>query len=76
MFLQMSELDQLERRREELAYRLRAIGRDFRSGMSRDSGERATELENRDTLFEIQRVTQEELARVETRIYVLEHALE
>ena len=68
----MSQLEDLHRKRQELADRLEAIGRDFRSGLSADSQERATELENRDTLMEIQRVTAEELAKVENQIRELQ----
>lgn len=62
---------QLIERREALSRRLEAIHADFRRGLPADSEERAIELQNADTLAEIERVTAEELADVERRIAAL-----
>ena len=51
--------------RDRLMARLDAINEDYRRGLEADSAERAVQLENAETLAEIQRVTAEELARVE-----------
>ena len=61
----MSRRDDLLQRRQELVRRLDAIRRDYERGLSADSEERAVELENAEVLTEIQRVTREELAKVD-----------
>ncbi|GAB4198460.1 MAG: hypothetical protein Tsb002_33380 [Wenzhouxiangellaceae bacterium] len=58
----------LEQRQNELQQRLDAIKKDFGHGLSADSEERATELENAEVLNEITRVTAEELNQVEAEI--------
>lgn len=60
----MSNRDSLLRERDELQARLDAIHRDYRSGLSADASEQAIELENADTLAEIERVTAQRLADV------------
>ncbi|MEM9530518.1 MAG: hypothetical protein AAGA23_06345 [Pseudomonadota bacterium] len=61
----------LELRRDELQRRCDAIRKDYRSGLSADSGERAVELENAETLAEILRVTELTLAEVEAELKAL-----
>ncbi len=45
----------------ELEERLNRIKKDLTTGLSADFEEQATELENRDVLLEIARITEEEL---------------
>lgn len=59
-----SEMKTLLAREAELEERLEAIAADIRGGLDRDSEERAVQLENREVLEEIERVTMAELARV------------
>lgn len=59
---------ELERRRDELADRLRRINLDYRRGLDKSFDEQAVELENAEVLQEIARVTAEELSRVEAEI--------
>lgn len=59
---------ELQRRRDELRDRLERIRRDLQSGLDRDPDEQSIQLENHDTLVEIQRVTRQELARVEDQL--------
>ncbi len=47
-----------------LRERLQAIARDIRGGLDPDSEERAVQLENREVLEEIERVTRIELERI------------
>lgn len=58
------QLDQLLAKKQELETRLEKIKQDIASGLSSDFEEQATELENRDVLLEIARVTEEELEAV------------
>ena len=51
-------------KRDELLERLERIRDDLNSGLEADSEEQALQLENRDTLLEIARVTEEELEAV------------
>lgn len=62
----------LQQRRDELRDRLERIRRDLQSELDRDLDEQALQLQNRDTLAEIQRVTREELARVEDQLAKLQ----
>ncbi len=59
-----SDMESLLLREAKLQERLKAIAADFRSGLDQDSEERAQQLENREVLEEIERVTTIELARV------------
>lgn len=59
------EKQQLIDKRDELRARLQAIQADYRKGLSADSEEQVTELENRDVMAEIARTTAEELERIE-----------
>lgn len=58
------QLDQLLAKKQELETRLEKIKQDIASGLSSDFEEQATELENRDVLLEIARVTEEELEAI------------
>lgn len=62
----MSNLDRetLIRKKEELSERLERIQTDLAGGLDADFEEQAIQLENRDTLLEIARVTEEELEEV------------
>jgi RNA polymerase-binding transcription factor DksA len=55
-------------KKKELEARLEKIRQDIAGGLNPDSEERATQLENRDVLYEIQRVTAEELEAVKKRL--------
>lgn len=66
------EKTRLLAQRDELRARLDAIRRDFRQGLDADSGERAIQLENREVLEGIARVTAEEIERIEQRLRVLQ----
>jgi len=63
---------QLEARRNELRDRLERIGRDLRTPLDTDLDEQALQVQNRDQLLEIQRVTRQELARTEDQLSRLE----
>ena len=54
----------LEARHAELTQRIAAIQRDYATGLSADSEERAQELENAEVLAEISRVANDDLAQV------------
>lgn len=56
---------ELESKRDELLKRLEKIKNDVATRLSTDSSERAVELENAEVLNEIQRVTEEELEKIE-----------
>ncbi len=58
----------LQQRRDELRQRLEAIRKELRGGLDHDLEDQAIQLENRDTLLEIARVTEQELARVEQQL--------
>ncbi len=62
------ELVELKNKKQELTERLEKIKKDLANGLSADSEERAVELENRDVLMEIARVTEEELALINQKI--------
>ena len=59
-----SEMESLVLRESKLQGRLQAIAADIRGGLDPDSEERAVQLENREVLEEIERVTAIELASV------------
>jgi hypothetical protein len=54
----------LIRKRDELRERLERIRKDIAGGLDSDFEEQAVQLENRDALLEIARVTEEELEEV------------
>ena len=58
------DMEALVLRESKLQGRLQAIAADIRGGLDRDSEERALQLENREVLEEIERVTAIELASV------------
>lgn len=58
----------LQQKRDELTQRLQAIRRDLQGGLDRDMSDQAIQLENRDTLLEIARVTEQELAEIERQL--------
>lgn len=59
---------ELKQKRDRLRERLASIRRDLDSGLDRDLEDQAQQLENRDTLLEIARVTEQELREVEVRL--------
>lgn len=66
----MSNTDKQElmAKKQELQARLEKIKADIAGGLDADSEERAVQLENRDVLMEIARVTEEELQRVKAAL--------
>lgn len=60
--------NELEQKRDRLSERLASIRRDLDSGLDRDLEDQAQQLENRDTLLEIARVTEQELRDVEVQL--------
>ena len=64
----MTDKETLLTKKKELEERLERIKRDIGHKLSADSEERATELENRDVILEIARVTEEELASVNAEL--------
>ncbi len=64
--------EELIQKRNELMQRLEAIKADYRRGLDADSEERAVELENRETLQEIERVTLEEIAKIDEQLKALD----
>ncbi|TVQ36238.1 MAG: hypothetical protein EA370_08480 [Wenzhouxiangella sp.] len=64
--------DELIKRRDELRGRIEAIRRDLRGGLEHDLEEQAQQLENYDTLMEIARVAEQDLAKVEAALATLQ----
>ena len=64
----MTAKEALLEKKKELEERLEKIKQDLGHGLSADSEEQAVELENRDVLLEIARVTEEELARLNKKL--------
>jgi len=64
----MTDKETLLSKKQELEERLERIKRDIGHKLSADSEEQATELENRDVILEIARVSEEELARVNVEL--------
>jgi len=64
--------DDLILRRDELSERLDRIRKDIAGGLYADFGEQAVQLENRDALLEIARVTEEELVKVKRQLRELD----
>ena len=71
MSAEMNKSELLEKRRE-LEERLDKIKADIRGGLNSDFEEQAVELENRDVLLEIARVTEEELQKIKQQLDQLE----
>lgn len=59
---------ELVQRKKQLQERLERIRQDLASGLDRDAEEQAVQLENRDVLLEIARVTEEELEKVDAEL--------
>ncbi len=66
------EKEELIKRRKELMDRVDAIKADYRRGLDADSEERALQLENRETLEEIERVSLEEIAKIDEQLKALD----
>ena len=64
--------EELLKKRKELMDRVEAIRADYRRGLDADSEERAVQLENRETLQEIERVTLEEIAKLDEQLKALD----
>ncbi len=64
--------NELEQKRDRLRERLASIRRDLDSGLDRDLEDQAQQLENRDTLLEIARVSEQELRDVEVQLNELD----
>ena len=60
--------EELIKKRKQLQDRLDSIAEDYKRGLSTDSEERAQELENRETLQEIERVTREEITKIDEKL--------
>ncbi len=58
------DVQTLTEKRDELLDRLERIRNDLESGLDADLDDQSVELENRETLMEIARVTEEELHEV------------
>lgn len=65
---------QLLKRRDELKERLDAIRRDLGGGLDRDLEEQAQQLENQETLMEIARLAEAELADIERKLSELDES--
>lgn len=59
---------ELAKRRDELRDRLERIRQDLQTELDSALDEQALQLQNRDQLLEIQRVTRQELARTEDQL--------
>ena len=64
----MTDKETLLLKKRELEERLEKIKQDIAHKLSADSEEQATELENRDVILEIARVTEEQLAAVNAEL--------
>lgn len=64
--------NELEQERDRLRERLKSIRKDIEGGLDRDLEDQAQQLENRDTLMEIARVTEQALRDVEVRLKQLD----
>jgi len=62
----------LLKKKQELGERLERIKQDLAGALNPDFEEQATQLENRDVLYEIQRVTTEELAAIKKKLNQLD----
>ncbi len=63
--------EELIKKRKELMDRVEAIKADYRRGLDADSEERAVQIENRETLNEIERVCLEEIAKINEQLKTL-----
>lgn len=63
---------ELLQKKQELADRLKKIQQDIAGGLNPDFSEQAVQLENRDVLLEIARVTEEEMETVKKQLSELD----
>ena len=68
MTIAETEVTKLQAKRQELIKRLQDIEADYKRGLSADSEEQATELENAEVLAGIARAASAELEEIEKRI--------
>lgn len=59
---------ELQKKKKELRERLQKIQKDLSGKLDADFSEQAVQLENRDVLLEIQRVTLEELEKINAQL--------
>ena len=71
MFEEMGRQQLLDKKRE-LSQRLQKIERDLRGALDADFAEQAVQLENRDVLNEIARVTREEIRAIDRALAELD----
>ncbi len=64
--------EELLKRKNELESRIQKIKSDLSGGLDADFAEQAVQLENRDVLLEIMRVTEDELQKVKEELKDLE----
>jgi RNA polymerase-binding transcription factor DksA len=64
--------EELLNKRQELEQRLDRIKKDIAGGLEADFAEQATQLENRDVLLEIMRVSEEELEITKKKLTAFE----
>ena len=64
--------EELLNQKKELEARLQKIKTDLSGGLEADFEEQAVQLENRDVLLEIMRVTEEELQKVNAKLQASE----
>jgi RNA polymerase-binding transcription factor DksA len=60
--------EELLNKKSELETRLQKIKSDIAGGLDADFAEQAVQLENRDVLLEIMRVTEEELQKINAKL--------
>lgn len=68
-------LEELQHHRRELLHRLDQIRAGYREGLNADFEEQAQELANADVQAELERITVEELAKIDAAIRRLEAAM-
>lgn len=66
--------ESLLEKKQELESRIDRIKKDIAGGLEADWEEQATQLENRDVLLEIKRVSEEELETVRRKLAALDRA--
>ena len=64
--------EELLSKRQELQDRIDRIRKDIAGGLEADFAEQATQLENRDVLLEIMRVSEEELETTKRKLSAME----
>ncbi len=63
---------ELLEKKQELEERIGKIKKDLSGRLEADFAEQATQLENRDVLLEIQRVSEEELQKIKQKLVALD----